>query len=411
MLDRSQLAARIDQVIARADRDAVRVRKDRLAEREVLVGDLGDGLAEIVATVYAPDGHAVADRLTALAHTVCPDDPRTMAQRRSDGFGALAAGADRLACRCGRADCPAGANTATAVVIHVIAEQATVEGSGHTPAAMIGYDGLIPAELIADLATPRGANRSSIPATPRRTGLSAVEGVGRVRPPPRHDVSLPELRGPATDCDIDHVIPYGDGGPTHASNLSCMPISSPPQDVLGLARRTTPRRHADLDRPTGHKTVTHPGSALIFPTLCAPTGPLPCHPHRPRRRQDRQDAPASAHPHPTTHRGHPGRTPRQPPTPHQPPTTTIHPRRTHRIPRHLHQKTQTHHPSERGYSACMSFSPRGRHSASTSSSRVEVFHSSTVCTSQYAPNSAISATSTTSTTWLNPSGGVLWRHG
>ena len=73
VLDRSQLAARIDQVIARADRDAVRVRKDRLADREVLVGDVGNGLAEIVATVYAPDGHAVADRLTALAHTVCPD--------------------------------------------------------------------------------------------------------------------------------------------------------------------------------------------------------------------------------------------------------------------------------------------------------------------------------------------------
>ena len=26
--------------------------------------------------------------------------------------------------------------------------------------------------------------------------------------------------------------------------------------------------------PTGQKYVTHPGSALIFPALCAPTGPL-----------------------------------------------------------------------------------------------------------------------------------------
>ena len=113
VLDRSQLAARIDQIVARADRDAVRVRKDRLAEREVCVGDVGDGLAEIVATVYAPDGHAVADRLTALAHTVCPADPRTMAQRRADALGALAAGADRLGCRCGRADCPAAGTTAS----------------------------------------------------------------------------------------------------------------------------------------------------------------------------------------------------------------------------------------------------------------------------------------------------------
>ena len=86
VLDRSQLDARIDQIVARADRDAVRRRKDRLAEREVVVGDIGNGLAEVVATVYAPDGHAVADQLTALAHTVCDGDPRTMAQRRADGL-------------------------------------------------------------------------------------------------------------------------------------------------------------------------------------------------------------------------------------------------------------------------------------------------------------------------------------
>ena len=26
---------------------------------------------------------------------------------------------------------------------------------------------------------------------------------------------------PASQCDIDHVVPFADGGPTHASNLSC----------------------------------------------------------------------------------------------------------------------------------------------------------------------------------------------
>ena len=251
VLDRSQLAARIDQIIARADRDAVRVRKDRLAEREVLVGDVGNGLAEIVATVYAPDGHAVADRLTALAHTVCPDDPRTMAQRRSDGFGALAAGADRLACRCGRADCPAGGNTASAVVIHVIAEQATVEGTGDTPAAMIGYDGLIPAELIAEL-----AKTSRLPAADpsrgraRRNRVPAVEGVGRLRPPPRPDLPLPQLRRPGQRLrHRPRHPPRRRRTHPRLEPVVQMPIPSPTQDVLGLARRTTPRRHPDLDQP------------------------------------------------------------------------------------------------------------------------------------------------------------------
>ena len=41
----------------------------------------------------------------------------------------------------------------------MIAEQATVEGTGDAPAAMIGYDGLIPAELIAELATTARCNR------------------------------------------------------------------------------------------------------------------------------------------------------------------------------------------------------------------------------------------------------------
>ncbi|MDT5105644.1 MAG: hypothetical protein QOI25_3157 [Mycobacterium sp.] len=86
VLNRNQLTGRIDKIVARVDRDAVRRRRDRIAERGVFVGDVDSGLAEIVATVFAPDGHAVADRLTALARTVCEADPRTLAQRRADAF-------------------------------------------------------------------------------------------------------------------------------------------------------------------------------------------------------------------------------------------------------------------------------------------------------------------------------------
>ncbi|MCV7135595.1 DUF222 domain-containing protein, partial [Mycobacterium hodleri] len=60
--NRSQLAARIDRVIAKVDLDAVRRRRDRLAGRDVVVGDVDNGLAEIHATVSAPDGHAFNDR-------------------------------------------------------------------------------------------------------------------------------------------------------------------------------------------------------------------------------------------------------------------------------------------------------------------------------------------------------------
>jgi hypothetical protein len=77
--------------------------------------------------LFTPDAHELEKRLDALAATVCEHDTRTREQRRADALGALAAGADRLGCRCGREDCAAGRRPAAGpVVIHVIAEQATL---------------------------------------------------------------------------------------------------------------------------------------------------------------------------------------------------------------------------------------------------------------------------------------------
>jgi Domain of unknown function (DUF222) len=64
-----------------------------------------------------------------MAHEVCDDDPRTIAQRRPDALGALAAGAERLKCLCGNADCPAGPEgdeRSSGVVIHVVADASAV---------------------------------------------------------------------------------------------------------------------------------------------------------------------------------------------------------------------------------------------------------------------------------------------
>jgi hypothetical protein len=32
---------------------------------------------------------------------------------------------------------------------------------------------------------------------------------------------FPNCDWPADRCDLDHTIPYGRGGPTHASNIKC----------------------------------------------------------------------------------------------------------------------------------------------------------------------------------------------
>ncbi|WP_156748489.1 DUF222 domain-containing protein, partial [Mycobacterium sp. 1465703.0] len=152
-MTQGRLAAQVDTIVARADVDAVRRRREGRAERQVWIAEMDGGLAHIEGSLFSADAHAVDRRLDALAATVCAHDPRSREQRRADALGALAAGADRLGCRCGRSECAAGTRPAAGpVVIHVVAEGATVKGRGAAPGAQVGAEGLIPPELVAELA-------------------------------------------------------------------------------------------------------------------------------------------------------------------------------------------------------------------------------------------------------------------
>ena len=239
-LTKGRLAAQVDKIVARADNDALRRRTKRQAEREIWIGDPDDGLCELRGSLLSPDAHAVHQKLTALAATVCAHDPRTRAQRRADALGALAADADRLACRCGRSDCAAGARPgASPVVIHVIAEHATLTGDD-VPGSQVNADGLITPELIAELAQTATLVPLIHPGhtapEPHYTPSKALADFVRCR-----DLTCrwPGCDHPAYDCDVDHTLPHSQGGPTHASNLKCLllPPTSFSEDLLGLARK------------------------------------------------------------------------------------------------------------------------------------------------------------------------------
>lgn len=222
-MTRGRLAAQVDKIVARADVDAVRRRKERQVDREVWIADVGDGLAEFQGCLFSLDAHALDRRLDALAATVCAHDPRSREQRRADALGALAAGADRLACRCERPDCAAGTRPAAGpVVIHVVAEQATLDGTGTTPGSEVGADGLITPELVQELAVSAKlvelVNPGDAPPEDGYVPSKALADFVRCR-----DLTCraPGCDHPAIDCDIDHTIPYAKGGRTHASNLKC----------------------------------------------------------------------------------------------------------------------------------------------------------------------------------------------
>lgn len=275
-LTRGGLAAAVDRVVALVDADAVRRAKDALRDRYVDVLDNESGMAYLTGSVVATDGRALDRRLDALAATVCEADPRTVTQRRADALGALATGGERLVCGCGRAECAATAPSAVKprsnVVIHVIAEQASVEGKVSTPGVLPGVEGLIPAEVVAELAAsarlvpliaPSGAEDHYAPSTKLADFVRCRDLTCRA----------PGCDRPATDCDLDHTIPYADGGPTHASNLKALcRLHHLMKTFWGWRDRQLPDGTVIWALPDGHTYITTPGSALLFPQLCAPTG-------------------------------------------------------------------------------------------------------------------------------------------
>jgi hypothetical protein len=277
-LSRGRLSAQVDRVVVRVDADAVRRRKERQVDRDVWIGDVDDGLSEIHGRLFTVDAQAVDARLTALAGTVCEHDPRSRDERRADALGALAAGADRLACRCGRPDCTAGKRPAASpVTIHVIAEHATLTGEGSAPGSLVCADGLITPELVQELAKSAKVvplvHPGDAPPEPGYAPSKALADFVRCR-----DLTCrwPGCDQPAVHCDLDHTIPYGEGGATHAANLKCYCRTHHlVKTFLGWDEQQLPDGTLIFTSPSGHTYVTTPGSALLFPSLCLSVGGFP----------------------------------------------------------------------------------------------------------------------------------------
>ena len=98
-------------------------------------------------------GRLSTERWDALAETVCDNDPRSRNQRRADACGPLARGEATMACQCGLEYCPAdeGRKAAQSAVIHVLAEQSTLDGNSDNPGYLPGF-GVLPAASVREVA-------------------------------------------------------------------------------------------------------------------------------------------------------------------------------------------------------------------------------------------------------------------
>ena len=248
-----------------------------------------------------------------------PGRPRTRRQRRVDAIEAIGSGADRLPCRCGNPDCPKRDAIAAPFVIHTIsgpdadggvadksdvsaetadtqadadtetdngtdvdtqasgeteAEPAAAETADGSVASLVHNDGLLPPEQMAGLA--------------EHATIRPLIHPGDAAPEPRYAPSrnladfvrcrdmgcrFPGCDVAAFGTDIDHTISYSQGGPTQASNLKCLCRLHP--HLIKTFWGWHDQQHRDgtviWTSPAGQTYTTRPGSALLFPSLCAPT--------------------------------------------------------------------------------------------------------------------------------------------
>lgn len=262
--------------------EPIAVREARTFEKSRNIGVMPQhsGLAEIFGYVRTPDALAFDQRLSELAATVCKSDPRTNAERRADALRALTAGAATMACECGSPECPAATGDAPvgAVMIHVMAEQATLDGLSDSPAYVPGFGGLS-AEAVRNIA--KSAKRRIVrhpgdaPAEPGYRPSTALADFVRCR-----DLTcrFPGCGRRAECADIDHTVPYP-LGPTHPSNLKLLCrlhhlLKTFWTGQNGWSDRQEPDGTVIWTAPTGHTYVTKPGGALYFPQLAVPTGEL-----------------------------------------------------------------------------------------------------------------------------------------
>jgi hypothetical protein len=343
-LSEKKLSDAIDTRIERHDPDAVR--RFKTAERglDVRFGKPDDetGTRSIFGRLKICDAELMDRRAETMARSVCPEDPRTHGERRTEAFGIIAVNGEVLPCRCGRLDCPAAGKDPRAdhLVIHVItndpgdqeAPQASdgpddsgpddsgpddgagpdgpdndpknsagPDGSSEAVApmpcpstAVIAGGGVIPAPLLAELRA-MGATIQPVldpidlTAAPGYRPSTALARFVRTR-----DLTccFPGCTRPAEYCDLDHTIPYGASGLTHPGNLKCLCRKHHLLKTFWIGRggwsdEQLPDGTIVWTTPTGRRKHVPPGSRVLFPdwdtTTPVPTTTVKAGPPTPGR--------------------------------------------------------------------------------------------------------------------------------
>ena len=265
--------------IARVESDLFNERaEDERTNRGISIVHGDNGMGALIADLPSTWLAAIDKRLTKAARAFGKDDPRTMTQRKADLIAAWLTTND-------------SGEPAIGADVAVMMLASTLAGADDLPAISTDGAWLVPAQWVLDLAEHAGNDVCwhRMVLDPVTDDVLAHEYIGRFAPDIltkalefRDGVcQAPGCSKPAHLCDIDHRIPFDDGGPTTGWNLGPYCRRNHIQKGFGLIdtgptaksppgkSRNTPLYSVGLPEPTSetkirHLIATH-GIDLIYP--------------------------------------------------------------------------------------------------------------------------------------------------
>jgi Domain of unknown function (DUF222)/HNH endonuclease len=226
-LTSGQIRDRLRRLVLTVDPDAVRRRYRKAVEQRCVEFDSYANGTAALSGIYLPKQQAAAawdnlDRIAQATRAGGDANGRGIDQVRADVFCDLLAGVHPS-----QAGASVPAPGRGVVNLHV--EVATLMCLSEQPGHLDGF-GPVLAEIARQIAAQTAA-RARWRFTATENGRVIAEGSLRYRPSPAVAAQVrardttcqaPGCRQPAARCDLDHIHPFAQGGPTTPENLCCL---------------------------------------------------------------------------------------------------------------------------------------------------------------------------------------------
>jgi hypothetical protein len=221
-LTSGEIIARIDELNITADPDEAKNRYEQgVADRRVYAEKNWDGTAHYVGMQLPSERVAAAQRrINRIAKQLKTDtETRTMDQLRADIYLDLLTGSARPVDRATRNGDPARVN--------ITVPLATLTGTSDDPGEIPGW-GPVLADTARRIVADQQDGQWQVTVIDPTSGRP-LAAVSTRRRPTNHQTrqaqtlrtvcTFPGCRNPAEDCDLDHNVPWAQGGPTAITHL------------------------------------------------------------------------------------------------------------------------------------------------------------------------------------------------